>query len=247
MYTGCSSSASGWYVGVVSLWFCSLVLFACKERLGQSKIAHMVKRCRLQQPYMLWCIAFAMQTNFATVCPALKDMLERVFVGWVQTRINEKANKVLRDSQNRESSSKVCHGSRAHRSRYFRLLNCCVLSSLFCSAFSAILHLILQLLLCGVCEVEGGGLCWRTRSRRRGRRMSWSRASRRNRRSKSMGSIGNSWSRRAGGASKLTYLYRLSALSASGPDCRPITSSASSGAKTSQRLQLRARRTTQHS
>ena len=80
-----------------------------EEHVGQSKIAHMVKRCRLQQAYHQWCIAFAATSQWTHVTPAFKVLLERTFSGWTQTRVNEKANKVLRDSQNRESSSKVNH------------------------------------------------------------------------------------------------------------------------------------------
>ena len=67
----------------------------------------MVKRCRLGQPYALWCIAFAAQSQWKEVSSHLKSLLERTFKGWVQTRINEKANKVLRDAQNRDNASKA--------------------------------------------------------------------------------------------------------------------------------------------
>ena len=37
----------------------------------------------------------------------LRGLLERTFGGWVQTRVNEKGNKVLRDAQARDNASKA--------------------------------------------------------------------------------------------------------------------------------------------
>jgi hypothetical protein len=78
-----------------------------QERTGFSKVNDMVRRCRLVQPFHLWCIAFAATSQWHDVSDALRQLLERTFSGWVQTRINEKANKVLRDSQTRDNASKA--------------------------------------------------------------------------------------------------------------------------------------------
>jgi len=66
----------------------------------------MVKRCRLMNPYHLWCIAFAATSQWADVRQELLLLLERTFSGWVQSRINEKGNKAIRDAH-RDNASKV--------------------------------------------------------------------------------------------------------------------------------------------
>lgn len=68
----------------------------------------MANRCRLNQPFMLWCIALAATSQWSEVAAtSLKAVLARTFSGWTQSRINEKANKVLRDSQTRDNASKA--------------------------------------------------------------------------------------------------------------------------------------------
>ena len=66
----------------------------------------MVKRCRLMNPYHLWCIAFAATSQWADVRQELLFLLERTFSGWVQSRINEKGNKVIMDAH-RDNASKL--------------------------------------------------------------------------------------------------------------------------------------------
>ena len=77
-----------------------------QEHTGQAIIAKIVQRCRLGQPLLLWCIAYAATSQWIAVDPRLRLWLRRVFSGWLQTRVNEKANKVWRDTQ-RDNASKV--------------------------------------------------------------------------------------------------------------------------------------------
>ena len=55
----------------------------------------------------MWCIAFAATSQWKTVSRRFVDFLKRTFEGWHQTRINEKANKVLRDMSARGNASKA--------------------------------------------------------------------------------------------------------------------------------------------
>ena len=71
-----------------------------------AKISGMVKRCRLMNPFHLWCIAFAATSQWTDVRQELLLLLERTFSGWVQSRINEKGNKAIRDAH-RDNASKV--------------------------------------------------------------------------------------------------------------------------------------------
>ena len=71
-----------------------------------AKISEMVKRCRLMNPFHLWCIAFAATSQWTDVRQELLLLLERTFSGWVQSRINEKGNKAIRDAH-RDNASKV--------------------------------------------------------------------------------------------------------------------------------------------
>ena len=71
-----------------------------------AKVSAMVKRCRLMNPFHLWCIAFAATSQWTEVRPEFRLLLERTFACWVQSRINEKGNKAIRDA-NRDNASKV--------------------------------------------------------------------------------------------------------------------------------------------
>ena len=71
-----------------------------------AKISGMVKRCRLMNPFHLWCIAFAATSQWADVRQELLFLLERALSCWVQSRINEKGNKAIRDAH-RDNASKV--------------------------------------------------------------------------------------------------------------------------------------------
>ena len=70
------------------------------------KVSDMVNRCRLTNPFHLWCIAFAATSQWTEVRQELRLLLERTFACWVQSRINEKGNKVIRDAH-RDNASKV--------------------------------------------------------------------------------------------------------------------------------------------
>ena len=52
-------------------------------------------------------IAFAAACEFRTASSQLKQFLLSIFRTWLQSRINEKANKVLRDSDRKKNASKV--------------------------------------------------------------------------------------------------------------------------------------------
>jgi len=67
----------------------------------------MVERSRLNLPFMLFMIAYAASSQFTTVPQGMRDMLDAWRRGWLQSRVNEKGNKVLRDSENRDNASKV--------------------------------------------------------------------------------------------------------------------------------------------
>ena len=78
-----------------------------QDHCGNAKIAAMRRRCRLHHPFSMWCIAFAATSQWKTVNSHLFGFVKRTFEGWHQTRINEKANKVLRDTANRGNASKA--------------------------------------------------------------------------------------------------------------------------------------------
>ena len=69
------------------------------------KIADIVSRCRLGHAFEQICIAFAATSQFKEVPAQLESLLTDTFSGWTQTRVNEKANKVWRDSERRGSSN----------------------------------------------------------------------------------------------------------------------------------------------
>ncbi len=71
----------------------------------------MVERSRLNLPFMLFMIAYAASTGFTTVPQGMRDMLVAWRRGWLQSRVNEKGNKVLRDHEQRDNASNV----RLHR------------------------------------------------------------------------------------------------------------------------------------
>lgn len=85
-------------------------IIICQDFIGHAKISGIVKRCRLQQPFQLWCIALAASASWTSVDPRLRDLLANSFSGWVQSRINEKGNKILRDAATRDNASKVMGG-----------------------------------------------------------------------------------------------------------------------------------------
>ena len=68
----------------------------------------MVARSRLNLPLMRWCIAYAASVKFAGAPEPLREMLTAIFAGFLQSYINEKGNKVLRECERVNSASKVC-------------------------------------------------------------------------------------------------------------------------------------------
>ena len=78
-------------------------------------------RCRLHQPFYLWCIGLAAQSQFDSLPCALEKLLRSTFSGWCQTRVCEKANKVLRDHETLASTSKASQGQRKPPSIYLTL------------------------------------------------------------------------------------------------------------------------------
>ncbi|MCP4242917.1 MAG: hypothetical protein GY772_20380 [bacterium] len=67
----------------------------------------MVKRCVLRQPWQQWCIAFAACVNFTHPPQALREMVSALWEGWLQSRINEQGNKILREGERKDNSSNV--------------------------------------------------------------------------------------------------------------------------------------------
>ena len=70
------------------------------------KVQRMVRR---SQPVMLHAIAHALSTDSAEVPKALMDMADAIFASQLQSRINEKGNKVLREAEMRDALSHVDH------------------------------------------------------------------------------------------------------------------------------------------
>lgn len=69
------------------------------------KIKNMVNNCRLGNAFMQWCIALAAQSQFKAVPGELRRLIRDTFSGWIQSRVNEKANKVWRDLGDRANAS----------------------------------------------------------------------------------------------------------------------------------------------
>ena len=88
----------------VHFYKCMVIL---EGHTGSRMLVAIVKRCRLNHAFELWCIAFAAASQWKEVNTHLKGLLERTCKGWLLTRINEKANKVLRDAGTRDNASKA--------------------------------------------------------------------------------------------------------------------------------------------
>ena len=73
------------------------------------KVQRMVRRSKLGQPAMLHAIAYALSTDFAEVPTVLLDMADAIFAPQLQSRVNEKGNKVLREAEMRDALSHVAH------------------------------------------------------------------------------------------------------------------------------------------
>ena len=73
------------------------------------KVQRMVRRSKLGQPVMLHAIAHALSTDFAAVPKGLMDMADAIFASQLQSRINQKGNKVVREAEQRDALSQVAH------------------------------------------------------------------------------------------------------------------------------------------
>ena len=80
-------------------------MYFVQDYMGMQKIRDIARRCRLAQPFEQWCIAYAATASWKEVHPSLRELLAHTFSGWIQSRINEKANKVWRDSVHRTNQS----------------------------------------------------------------------------------------------------------------------------------------------
>ena len=72
-----------------------------------AKLASMVARSRLNLPLMRWCIAYAASVKFGCVPEPLRELLLGIFGGFLQSYINEKGNKVMRECERINQASKA--------------------------------------------------------------------------------------------------------------------------------------------
>ena len=80
------------------------------EDRNSAKLNGIVARSRMNHSVMKYAIAYAMSTDFAAMTPPplrLVEMVRHLFRGWAQSRINEKGNKVLRETELRGSNGKA--------------------------------------------------------------------------------------------------------------------------------------------
>lgn len=71
---------------------------------GNPVLVDMASRCSLAQPFQQWMIAYAMSTNFTEPPSQMLELAEALSQCWLQSRINEQGNKLLRDSELKTSS-----------------------------------------------------------------------------------------------------------------------------------------------
>ncbi len=83
------------------------------QAMPSAMIQAMVKRCILEQPLMQWCMAFSACVDFTHPPKQLLEIVQALFGGWLQSRINEQANKILRDGERTDNASKVSPSFRA--------------------------------------------------------------------------------------------------------------------------------------
>ena len=76
---------------------------------GGATVKKLVHDSRLNAPFMWWCIAFAQTVDFVTTTDPLMELVKSTFEGFLQSYINEKANKVIRDTEHRANASKVVY------------------------------------------------------------------------------------------------------------------------------------------
>lgn len=82
------------------------MLTSCEDK-GSGVLKKAAERSVLGQVVMQWAIAFAAATNFKSASSQLKQLVQRIFGTWLQSRINEQANKVLRDSERSKRANKA--------------------------------------------------------------------------------------------------------------------------------------------
>lgn len=75
-----------------------------KQR-GDAVLTSMCKHSPFSTPLLAWCIALAQSTGFASVPPQLSELLTKAFRGIGHSRINEEANKLLRDTEVHDSAN----------------------------------------------------------------------------------------------------------------------------------------------
>jgi hypothetical protein len=56
---------------------------------------------------MQWAIAYGFLGKFKWCVPQLRELIENSFKGWIQTRVLEQGNKILREAETKDNSSKV--------------------------------------------------------------------------------------------------------------------------------------------
>ena len=100
---------------------------------ASASVQRYVRRSALSQPVMQWCIAFAASAAWGKPPRQLLELLACVARGWLQSRINEQGNKILREGEARNNASKAClrdqhlqallsHVPMSASSSYFQLL-----------------------------------------------------------------------------------------------------------------------------
>ena len=77
------------------------------EATGSSTLSDMAERCCLARPFQQWMIAFALTTDFEKPTLQLIEMASAMGQSWLQSRINEEGNKIMRDAQHRNNASQV--------------------------------------------------------------------------------------------------------------------------------------------
>ena len=75
-----------------------------------SKVDRILQQCKFRQAFYLWCITFAAKARWRDVIPPLQRLVRSFFMSWMQTRVNEKGNKVIRDSVMLDAQTNVMLG-----------------------------------------------------------------------------------------------------------------------------------------
>ena len=89
----------------------------CEKGDPESKA--LARRSQLQSALMQWCVRILVIAGFSCCPPLLKEFLILMFEGPIQTVVNERANKVVRDMETRANPSKTM----ARISRWYEVIN----------------------------------------------------------------------------------------------------------------------------